>query len=53
VTITDAWAANYINAESVSPYAPVTVLGTPFDILYGPAAKEVLFDPWSHTGPHL
>jgi hypothetical protein len=41
VTISDAYGANQIDAESVPAYVPVTVVGNYFDNLFGPAAGQV------------
>jgi hypothetical protein len=41
VTIDDAWGRNYINALSVPPNVPISVIGNFWDWLYGPAASQV------------
>jgi hypothetical protein len=50
VTIDDAYGTNYIDAQSVSAYAPVTVVGNPFDVLYGPAANQVNLERLQYIG---
>jgi hypothetical protein len=42
VTISDAYGANQIDAQSVPAYVPVTVVGNYFDNLFGPAASQVI-----------
>jgi hypothetical protein len=46
VTIDDAYTQNYIDAESVPAYVPITVEGNPLDVLYGPAANKVHLYRW-------
>jgi hypothetical protein len=41
VTISDASGTNFIDAQSVPAFVPVTVVGNFFDVLYGPAANQV------------
>ncbi len=41
MTISDAPGTNYIDAQSVPAFVPVTVVGNYFDVLYGPAADQV------------
>jgi hypothetical protein len=41
VTIDDAFGRNRINAQSVPPYVPISVIGNFWDWLYGPAASQV------------
>jgi len=41
VSISDAYGANHIDAESVPAYVPIDVLGNFFDVLSGPAASQV------------
>jgi hypothetical protein len=41
VSISDAYGANHIDAQSVPAYVPVDVLGNFYDVLSGPAANQV------------
>jgi hypothetical protein len=46
VTIDDAYGRNYIDAESVPAYVPISVVGNYWDYLYGPAAGQVHLYRW-------
>jgi hypothetical protein len=46
VTIDDAFGQNYINAQSVPAYVPVSVNGNFWDVLSGPAAGQVHLYRW-------
>jgi hypothetical protein len=50
VTIDDASGENFINAQSVPAYVPITVNGNISDFLYGPAANKVKLVRFHYIG---